>query len=204
MIFKPCVFATAVFFCFCTVSASAHAGQLFPPNNIGSNPNVACPNGGVLTWNVDHVDCVNPTPGVSVSCPAGTVLQQVVNGNPTCLPDGLSTAPASLADDYISCHANAEGQCTSGEEAGITGLQVLPSGLIMQWGAGWVDGEGDVPLFQQFPHRCFQVFANDCLGGLHVVATQCNDADPSTVHIWGGNSGGQLEPTCFRYFAIGN
>ena len=50
--------------------SSAQAGQLFPPANIGNNPNVYCPNGQVLAWHSDHVDCANPTPGVTVStCP---------------------------------------------------------------------------------------------------------------------------------------
>jgi hypothetical protein len=63
----------------------AQAGQLFPPQNIGSNANVKCPSGQVLTWNVDHVDCVDPTAGVTFACPSGQVLTSIVNGRPVCL-----------------------------------------------------------------------------------------------------------------------
>ena len=67
------------------LAVPAQAGQLFPPANIGPKPDVACPSGKVLTWNVDHVDCVNPTPGVTVSCPAGQVLTGIQNGQPVCV-----------------------------------------------------------------------------------------------------------------------
>jgi hypothetical protein len=63
----------------------AQAGQLFPPQNIGANANVKCPSGQVLTWNVDHVDCVDPTAGVTFTCPAGQVLTSIKNGQPVCL-----------------------------------------------------------------------------------------------------------------------
>jgi|SRR5208337_1795546 len=86
MIFKSLFFATTALLCVCTVAAPAQAGQLFPPNNIGSNPNISCPHGGVLTWDADHVDCVNPTPGVTVtSCPAGQVLTGISSGSPICV-----------------------------------------------------------------------------------------------------------------------
>jgi hypothetical protein len=63
----------------------AQAGQLFPPQNIGANANVKCPSGQVLTWNKDHVDCVDPTAGVTFACPSGQVLTSIVNGQPVCL-----------------------------------------------------------------------------------------------------------------------
>ena len=67
--------------------ASAHPGQLFPPANIGANPNIPCPNGQLLGWHGDRVDCTNPTPGVTVSCPAGQFLTAITNGVPVCTPD---------------------------------------------------------------------------------------------------------------------
>jgi len=68
---------------FATLSP-ANAGQLFPPNNIGANPNIACPNGQLLSWQGDHVDCTNPTPGVTISCPEGQVLTGIASGVPSC------------------------------------------------------------------------------------------------------------------------
>jgi hypothetical protein len=71
---------------FSAISAvPAQAGQLFPPSNL-SNPASDCPSGQVLAWNGEHgtVECSNPTPGITVSCPAGQVLTGIVNGVPTC------------------------------------------------------------------------------------------------------------------------
>lgn len=118
MIFKTRFFASTALYCICTIATSAQAGQLFPPNNIGSNPNVSCPNGGVLTWNGDHVDCVNPTPGVSVSCPAGQVLTGINNGVPVCsipqLPLRIVTAFGNLAQDAAFAACNDDEVIVSG------------------------------------------------------------------------------------------
>ena len=84
MNFKSYFYAATAFICFGSLSVPAHAGQLFPPANIGSNPNTSCPNGSLLTWRGDHVDCANPTPGVTVSCPSGQVLNGISNGVPMC------------------------------------------------------------------------------------------------------------------------
>jgi hypothetical protein len=81
------------------LAVPAQAGQLFPPSNIGPNPNVKCPSGQVLTWNVDHVECTNPTPGVTVSCPTGQTLTGIQYGQPVCVPlskcgaDNVVTTP---------------------------------------------------------------------------------------------------------------
>jgi hypothetical protein len=85
MRFKFIYSTTTALVVLCTLVGAAKAGQLFPPNNIGSNPNVSCPNGELLTWHGDRVDCENPTPGVSVSCPAGQVLNGIANGAPVCI-----------------------------------------------------------------------------------------------------------------------
>src|SRR5208337_2968880 len=86
MSFKSC-FPVAVLFCLCTIAASAQAGQLFPPSNIGTNPNVVCPNSEVLAWTGEAVACVDPTPGVNVSCPTGTALNAINRAlPPTCVP----------------------------------------------------------------------------------------------------------------------
>ena len=81
----------------CTVAASAQAGQLFPPANIGSNPNIACPNGQVLAWTGEAVACTNPTPGVTVSCPAGQVLAGINSGQAACV-----TVPACSANQQLN------------------------------------------------------------------------------------------------------
>jgi len=86
MAIKSTFFVTTALVCFCGLAVPAQAGQLFPPENIGPNPNVSCPNGRVLTWHVDHIDCADPTPGVSVSCPAGQVVADISNGAPVCIP----------------------------------------------------------------------------------------------------------------------
>ena len=84
MNFKSYFYAATAFICFGSLSVPAHAGQLFPPANIGQHPNVSCPNGSLLTWHGDHVDCADPTPGVSVTCPAGQVLTGIASGVPSC------------------------------------------------------------------------------------------------------------------------
>jgi len=80
---------------------------LFPPENIGTNPNVTCPNGQVLGWTGDAVDCTNPTPGVTTaSCPAGKMAIGISGGvqvcaNPT--PDITTvTCPSGQAMTGIS------------------------------------------------------------------------------------------------------
>lgn len=64
--------------------APAKAGTLFPPANIGANRDVPCPNGTVLSWTGDSVVCKDPTPGVSVSCPAGKVMTGISSGQAVC------------------------------------------------------------------------------------------------------------------------
>lgn len=82
----------------------ANAGQLFPPNNIGSNPNVSCPHGQLLSWRGDHVDCTDPTPGVTVSCPAGQVLNGINNGSPVCVvASGTGATMDTGWPDIIRC-----------------------------------------------------------------------------------------------------
>ena len=84
MFYHSRVSALALVLTILAASSTANAGQLFPPDNIGSNPNVPCPYGEVVTWHGDRVDCVNPTPGVTVSCPVGQVLTGITNGVPVC------------------------------------------------------------------------------------------------------------------------
>lgn len=97
MIFQSRFLAVASLIGFCSLAAPpVQAGQLFPPDNIGPNPNISCPHGGVLTWHRDRVDCVNPTLGVSVSCPEGQVLTGILNGVPRCV-----SMPASGTDQAV-------------------------------------------------------------------------------------------------------
>lgn len=62
----------------------AEAGQLFPPSNMREMPNLPCPRNGVLQWSGSEVQCVDPTPGVSLSCPSGEVLTGIQTGLPVC------------------------------------------------------------------------------------------------------------------------
>lgn len=68
----------------CSLPITSQAGILFPPANIGDNPNVKCPNGQVLNWTGQTVECADPTPGVTISCPPGQTLTGVTNGIATC------------------------------------------------------------------------------------------------------------------------
>ena len=76
--------ATETFIYIRVISGSGSAGLLFAPNNIGPDPNGACPYGEVLSWESDHVDCVNPTPGVTVARADGQELTGISSGTPVC------------------------------------------------------------------------------------------------------------------------
>ncbi len=70
----------------------AMAGNLFPPDNIGANPNAPCPNNQTLKWTGNSLVCADPSPGVTISnCPAGQVLVGISNGAPQC--QVMDTAP---------------------------------------------------------------------------------------------------------------
>ncbi len=88
--------------------ASAQAGNLFPPANIGANPNIPCPNGSVLSWSGDSVTCTDPTPGVTTttSCPTGQVMMGVSGGKATCVPlSTTSTCPTGQVMMGVSAGA---------------------------------------------------------------------------------------------------
>lgn len=109
---------------------TVQAGSLFPP----ANSSGACPNNKVLTWGGDHLDCVDPTPGVSVSCPAGQVLTGIAQGNSVC-----SAPPANPGTDNIpntvSCPA---GQMLSGFAQG----KPICSALVCRQVSGGLAGPG--------------------------------------------------------------
>lgn len=86
---KYCIFLLLL-----CLASTANAGNLFPPNNIGSNPNIACPNGTVLKWTGDAVNCADPTPGVNVSCPTGKIMIGITKGVPTCITPTSSVVSA--------------------------------------------------------------------------------------------------------------
>jgi hypothetical protein len=109
-----CVIAALIYLC--VLAVPAQAGQLFPPANIGSNPNVSCPNGQVLTWTGETVACTNPTPGVSVSCIAGQVLMGISNGTPVC-----TTVPVCQANQLLNFNGTSFTCTVGGEASGITG-----------------------------------------------------------------------------------
>jgi hypothetical protein len=89
MFLKHYFYATLIL---CSSAFPAFVGQLFPPANIGAGPNVSCPNGEVLAWTGDAVNCTNPTPGVTASCAAGQVLTGISAGAPVC--KSVPTCPA--------------------------------------------------------------------------------------------------------------
>lgn len=67
------------------MTTSVLAGQLFPPANIGENPNQPCPNNAVLRWTGSELQCDDPSTGVSLSCPEGQVMTAVTRGAPVCV-----------------------------------------------------------------------------------------------------------------------
>jgi hypothetical protein len=115
MSFKSRLYTTAALLSFLGLAplASAQAGSLFPPDNIGKNPNVCCPNGQVLGWTGSSVECINPTPGVTVSCPAGEVLT------------GITKGVANCAAVSVSCPA---GEVLTGIDKGAPLCVALPAG----------------------------------------------------------------------------
>lgn len=111
MFFKSHFFATAALICFCTLATSVQAGQLFPPGGLPTNaegePDATqnCPNGEVLSWNGANgaVECVDPTSGVTISCPAGQVLTGITNGQALCKRLGVFSA---VAGQSVTCSYN--------------------------------------------------------------------------------------------------
>ena len=150
MSFKSCFYASAAMISFLgfVPLAPAQAGQLFPPSNIGANPNVTCPSGQVLGWTGDAVACTNPTPGVTttacptgqqmvqisggtpvcanptpgvtVSCPSGSILVGITNGAANCLP-----SPAIADTVTVSCPS---GDVLTGITNGAANCVALPAG----------------------------------------------------------------------------
>lgn len=77
--------SVALFALLVSFTSASFAGQLFPPENIGSNPSVACPDGGVLSWSGTSVKCVDPTAGVNVTCDKGLTLTGINYGKAVCV-----------------------------------------------------------------------------------------------------------------------
>jgi hypothetical protein len=103
MIFKTRLYSAACLLSMATLAPfTAKAGQLFPPENIGQNPNVVCPHGMVLDWTGNAVTCTDPTPGVSVSCPSGQLMTAITYGRPTCVPQ--VTVPNCGANQYVTAN----------------------------------------------------------------------------------------------------
>jgi hypothetical protein len=120
---KSYLCAIAALICFCVLAPPVEAGQLFPPANIGSNPNIACPNSEVLAWTGETVACVNPTPGVSVSCTAGQVLMGISNGLPVCTSVPSCQAGQTLNYDGTTfvCTASAIPTCAADQVISFNG-----------------------------------------------------------------------------------
>lgn len=68
--------------------ATASAGSLFPPDNMLASPGSECPNGTVLAWTGNSVICRDPTMGVTITCPDGSYMAKINQGEPTCISVG--------------------------------------------------------------------------------------------------------------------
>jgi hypothetical protein len=158
MILQSRFIAVASLIGFCSLAAPpVQAGQLFPPDNIGANPNVSCPNGGVLTWHGDRVDCVNPTPGVSVSCPPGHVLTGISNGSPICISSNIQVMKVNAGSWYLASNDRWYSDATA----------VCPSGMIATGGGGNCDaaaGAGVTALIYSNPVGATAYYAS-CTSG---------------------------------------
>ena len=108
MAFKSHFFTAAALVSFMAFTAisSAQAGQLFPPANIGAQPNAACPNGYLLDWTGQSVECTNPTPGVTVSCANGTVMTGILNGVAQCTNPPVSNNAAYTVSNISTGYTN--------------------------------------------------------------------------------------------------
>ena len=111
MAFKSRFYATAALCCLTALAplTSAYAGQLFPPNNL-ADPKQSCPNGEVLSWvgGSGTVECTNPTPGITVSCPTGQVIASVTNGKPNCVPSSSAWQSVDITDNTTPFDQNCE------------------------------------------------------------------------------------------------
>ena len=124
--------ATAIMIGAICLSSRGNAGQLFPPANMTATPASPCPNSGVLSWLGGSVDCVDPTAGVTVSCPSGQVLNGINKGSPVCvalIPTAPAPAPSTPPGTVIG-----GGSCV---EAGATGC---PANTWSFWGVGQPGG----------------------------------------------------------------
>ncbi len=128
MSFKFCFLFGTVLFYLCTIAASAQAGKLFPPSNIGANPNIPCPSNQLLAWTGDAVACANPTPGVSVSCPAGTVLNALNGASPpTCVsvPSCSVNQQLNFNGTQFVCTPSTVPTCAAGQAITFNGTSFV-------------------------------------------------------------------------------
>lgn len=127
---------------------SAQAGQLFPPSNL-PDPTQNCPNGEVLSWVgvSGTVQCINPTPGVNVSCSTGQVLNGITNGAPSCLclssgqppvngacttSTTTSSCPTGQTMTDVGCQTTTTtaSSCPPGEQMGFNQQCCAPSTMV--------------------------------------------------------------------------
>jgi|GEM_PF-2027020 len=183
------VIAFVLFGC-CQVSATAIAGQLFPPvglpNGANGIPDTTknCPNGQVLAWNGSNgtVQCGDPTPGVTVaSCPTGQVLTGVSSGHPTCQSIALSTQTVTCNVVYTGSPDNSW-YCTATCPAGtyVTGGGFNASAAYtsgghysLQSGNGWICDIGHIDRCtggQELP--CGSTCSAQCTSVTTAAATQ--------------------------------
>lgn len=112
------ILISAIFMSLC--ATTAQAGSLFPPDNIGTNPNIPCPNGTVLKWMGKSVECANPTDGVTVICPKGEFLQGIINGKAVCAAMTACTTTTGGSSASASASASASTSITGSGNISVT------------------------------------------------------------------------------------
>lgn len=98
----------------------------------------------------------------------------------------------------------------AGQSLAGSGYQVMPSGLILQWGAFGVAGAADsgtelVTFPLAFPNACLQAFAHDPNSVLAATwfQTSAHDWTPASMSLSYKRLGGAAAITTVNWFAIG-
>jgi hypothetical protein len=86
---------------------------------------------------------------------------------------------------------------------GASGYQVMPSGLIVQWGTGASGAAGSTVTFPTtFPNACYSVVGNH--QGIVDVTITVNSITVTDFYVRAFNQSGGLLNAQYRYIAIGN
>jgi hypothetical protein len=192
MVFKSRLYAAAALLSFVGLApfASAQAGNLFPPENIGANPNISCPNGQLLGWTGNSVNCTNPTPGVTTTlCPAGQMLVGITGGSPDCAGVSVS-CPAGevltgLTNGAANCVAMPVGTSTTTVDAPTTpALLPYPSSIICNINGTPISDSSSAP------NPPMAVYFSDLQHGTYVyVPSSVPIIEAGTILASSGNTG---------------